>query len=633
MANGVRLPFIPYAVDYEYIPLETGGLDVVCGVAKNLLTGEITRRWRDEMGRTPFFNCGRNAVLIAHNAQAEMEVHLAMGWPLPPNVYCTFAEHMLDTNGADVPMGANARGGLLAALKCNNIEARDATEKKSTINRILAGPPYSAAEKIEILDYCQQDVDDAENLFWALLGRLHADNPYYLDQALLRGEYAKSMAMMTHTGLPVDVPLHDAIVTNWSTIRQELIVSVEHFGIFDANGTFKYDRLATIIESLGAGDIWPRTPSGQYSTKSDDFRRMTSIFPQLEEFRSAYEAIASTSKASPFPICSDGRIRLGRREFGNRRLGFSTEDTGSVGFGAYRAKTGRNQPRAVEFLPASASWRRTLVTPPEGKVIGYFDFKSQEYGVAAYLSGDQYMINDYASGEVYIPLGIRSGLIPPNATKATHGELRDRVLKPVLLGLQYGRRPEGIALAIGGGNPATYRSDLLLAQRIHSMHHDTHSVFWGWVDMVTQQAYLTSRIETRMGWRMLVGDPATRVRENGRWQEYGTKRLTLMNWQMQATGAEIIRLTCAALTTLGVEVICPVHDAVLFMADRSCHEDVGNLVAATMERAAITILGARIPVDRQWIMPGDNWRPKKGEKMWAVVSKALKGNAALRGVR
>ncbi len=52
-----------------------------------------------------------------------------------------------------------------------------------------------------------------------------------------------------------------------------------------------------------------------------------------------------------------------------------------------------------------------------------------------------------------------------------------------------------------------------------------------------------------------------------------------------------------------------------------------------MEQAALTVLGARIPVDKLWVFPGDNWRPKKGDKMWAVVSKALNGHPALAGVR
>ena len=631
--DGARLPLTPYAVDYEYIPRDDGGLDVVCGVVKNLFTGHTERRWRDEMGRTPFFDCGPEAVLVAYNAQAEMEAHIALGWPFPGNVICLYAEHMLDTNGADLPVAPNARGSLLAALKCNNLPARQATEKKGLIDRILAGPPYSAEEKLAILDYCQQDVDDAASLFEVLWQRMSANNSYYLHQALLRGAYAKALATMTRTGCPANVPLHDVIVSNWSRVRQGLRDSVAHYGIFDEKGAFKHDRFTTVVEGIGAAGIWPVTSSGQYSTKSSDFGRMTDIFPEMEDFRAAYQALVAAPRASPFPICSDGRIRLGRREQGNLRMGIVDGSTSSVGFGAYRSKTGRNQPRAIEFLPAASSWWRTLVTPPAGKAIGYFDYKSQEYGVAAYLSGDKHMIEDYAGGEVYMPLGVRSGLLPPDATKASHGEFRDRVLKPVLLGLQYGRQPAGIALAIGGGNPATYREDLGVAEQIYRKHRETHAVFWRWLDAVAQDAYLTGQIETSMGWRMLVGDPATRVREDGRWKEYGTKPLTLLNWRMQAAGADIIRLACAALTAAGVEVICPVHDAILFMADISCMEDVGNLVATVMERAAITVLGARIPVDRQWVMPGDHWRPKKGDKMWAVVAKALEGHPELRGVR
>lgn len=629
----MRLPLTPYAVDYEYIPRVDGGLDVVCGVAMNLRTGETLRRWRNEMARAPFFDYGAGSVLIAYNAQAEMEAHLAMGWPFPENVICLFAEHMLDTNGADLPVSTEARGSLLAALKCNDIPARHATEKEGLIARILAGPPYSTTEKGKILDYCQQDVEDAAALFRVLWKRMSAGNSHYLPQALLRGAYAKALATMTRTGCPVNVPLHDLIISEWSTIRRGLIDSVSGYGVFDEKGVFKQDRFAVIVEGLGAGDIWPRTASGQYSTQAEDFRHMTSIYPQMEEFRGVHEALMAASKASPLPICSDGRVRLGRREQGNRRIGVVGENTSSVGFGAYRAKTGRNQPRAIEFLPATASWWRTLITPPPGKAIGYFDYKSQEYGVAAYLSGDQHMIDDFKAGEVYLPLGVRSGLIPPDATKQTHGDVRDKVLKPVLLGLQYGRQPHGIALAIGGGNPATYRRDLALAERIYRQHKMTHRAFWNWVDAVMQDAYLTGRIETNMGWRMLVGDPMTRFREEGRWQEYGTKPLTLMNWRVQATGADILRVACAALATAGVEVIYPVHDAILFMSDLAYKDDVGDVVAKIMERAAITVVGERIPVDRQWILPGENWRPKKGDKMWSVVARALKGHPELRGVR
>jgi len=60
---------------------------------------------------------------------------------------------------------------------------------------------------------------------------------------------------------------------------------------------------------------------------------------------------------------------------------------------------------------------------------------------------------------------------------------------------------------------------------------------------------------------------------------------------------------------------------------------VGETVVTIMERAALTVVGGRIPVDRQWILPGDHWRPRKGDKMWAIIAKALEGRPELRGVR
>jgi hypothetical protein len=68
---GTPCPLTPYAVDYEFILLDGGGMNIVCGVAQNLRTGQTWRRWRDEMGSAPFFDCGPDAVLVAYNAQAD----------------------------------------------------------------------------------------------------------------------------------------------------------------------------------------------------------------------------------------------------------------------------------------------------------------------------------------------------------------------------------------------------------------------------------------------------------------------------------------------------------------------------------------------------------------------------------
>jgi len=55
---------------------------------------------------------------------------------------------------------------------------------------------------------------------------------------------------MTRTGCPIDVPLHDLIVSKWPTIRRALIDSVSRYGIFDEEGVFKHERFAVVVEGL-----------------------------------------------------------------------------------------------------------------------------------------------------------------------------------------------------------------------------------------------------------------------------------------------------------------------------------------------------------------------------------------------
>jgi hypothetical protein len=213
------LPLRPISVDFEYIPQDGGTLEVVCVVTRDLWSREVTRRWRDELGALPPYPIGPETVLVAHNAQAEIEAHLSLGWPVPMNIIDTFAENMLVTNGLSsaemrgVPV--NARGSLLAALKAHGLPHRAHEAKRALITRILAGPPYSVEERSAILNYCQEDVDDTACLLDALLPKMRESGPGWLEQALVRGRYAVALAHMTRNGCPIDADLHDRVVARW----------------------------------------------------------------------------------------------------------------------------------------------------------------------------------------------------------------------------------------------------------------------------------------------------------------------------------------------------------------------------------------------------------------------------------
>jgi hypothetical protein len=55
-----------------------------------------------------------------------------------------------------------------------------------------------------------------------------------------------------------------------------------------------------------------------------------------------------------------------------------------------------------------------------GYALLYVDLASAEFGIAAALSRDPAMMDDYRKGDPYLNLGKRMGLLPPDATNESH---------------------------------------------------------------------------------------------------------------------------------------------------------------------------------------------------------------------
>jgi DNA polymerase I-like protein with 3'-5' exonuclease and polymerase domains len=96
-------------------------------------------------------------------------------------------------------------------------------------------------------------------------------------------------------------------------------------------------------------------------------------------------------------------------------------------------------------------------------------------GIGAALSGDEALLNAYRSRDIYLAFAKQAGLAPPDATKATHGDIRDRC-KAVVLGTLYGRGPETLARRIG--RPPIEARELL------RLHQATYRTFWRWSDAI-----------------------------------------------------------------------------------------------------------------------------------------------------
>src|SRR5262249_7891459 len=126
---------------------------------------------------------------------------------------------------------------------------------------------------------------------------------------------------------------------------------------------------------------WLRLPSGALALNETVFDEQARSHPRL---RPLYELRATLARLRlmDIPVGTDSRARCLLSPF--------------------KSKTGRNQPSTSRFLFGPARWIRGLAREVEGRALAYIDWAGQELAIAAGLSGDERMISDYQTNDMYI---------------------------------------------------------------------------------------------------------------------------------------------------------------------------------------------------------------------------------------
>jgi DNA polymerase I-like protein with 3'-5' exonuclease and polymerase domains len=240
---------------------------------------------------------------------------------------------------------------------------------------------------------------------------------------------------------------------------------------------------------------------------------------------------------------------------------------------------------------------RGLIRPPDGWGVAYIDFSSQEIAIAAAFSGDERMMAGYAAGDPYLDFAKAARLVPADATKATHAAVRDRC-KAIVLGIGYGMEA-GTMAARAGVTPCEARELLRL-------HRDTYRAFWRWSDTTVSAALLSGAMQSVFGWRRRIGrEPNAR---------------SLMNWPMQAAGAEMMRIAAIAATEAGLEVCAPVHDAFLIAAPLERLDADVLTMRALMSRAGRAVTGGLdVRTEAEVVRWPDRFMDPRGAAMWQRV--------------
>jgi DNA polymerase I len=554
-------------VDTEFTTIAGERPEPVCLVAHELRSGRRLRIFEGQFGSSPPYATGPDVLFVAFYASAELGVYRVLGWSRPERVLDLFVEFRNHTNGLPTPAGSS----LLGALAYFGLDAMGAIEKHEMQEAIGSGTWRGRFTPEEILSYCEGDVEALTRLLLAMLPDID------LPRALLRGRFMVAAAAMEYAGVPIDVEMLAHLRRYWADIQDELIGAIDKdYGVFHGR-TFRVERWERWLAAHGIS--WPRLESGRLDLSDETFRQMARAYPAVAPMRELRSSLAEL-RLNDLAVGQDGRNR--------------------VILSAFRARSGRNAPSNSKFIFGPSVWLRGLIKPPPGYALAYVDWKQQEFGIAAALSGDTVMQAAYLSGDPYLAFAKQAHAVPADATKATHGQQRE-LFKQCTLAVQYGMEADGLALRIG--QPRIVARHLLLA------HHTTYRTFWHWSDAALDTAMLTGSLHTVFGWRVRIGE-----KPNPR---------SLRNFPMQANGAEMMRLAACLATERGIEVCAPVHDAFLICVPSDRLDTIAAMRAAMVEASRIVLSGFELGTDVSVTSWPNRYLDPRGTVMWERVAKLL----------
>ena len=98
-----------------------------------------------------------------------------------------------------------------------------------------------------------------------------------------------------------------------------------------------------------------------------------------------------------------------------------------------------------------------------------------------------------------------------------------------------------------------------------------------------------------------------------------------MNWPVQASGADILRLAVVWATRRGLRLCAPVHDAVLIESATEQVEADAALMQELMRRASRVVLNPtsagtlELRTDASFVHYPDRYSDDRGKEMWTHV--------------
>ena len=287
-----HLPFREiWVVDTEFYPgsgLANGGVtgDTVtplCLVALEMRSGRLVRLWQNEFGPFPPYRLDNEALIVGYMLAAEFGVHAALGWGEPAcalDAYVEFRHYVNDgavraATAKRVSIGSTARCGISSRMK-------SISRAKMKCATGFAGPPFSAEEQRDILDYCEDDTRALARLLPHIVPTLRPP----LSHAMFRAKFQWAIAQQERRGVPLD-SAYTRIRNRWDGMRLDLVTELDRpFGCYEiVNGKPHWRKQLFANYARQRGMSWPTYEDGTLDERDETFREMAGKYPHIEPLR------------------------------------------------------------------------------------------------------------------------------------------------------------------------------------------------------------------------------------------------------------------------------------------------------------------------------------------------------------
>lgn len=336
--------------------------------------------------------------------------------------------------------------------------------------------------------------------------------------------------------------------------------------------------LSECLESIGMLKDWPRTATGTLSTKAEDLKvfKMSDGVYCMDNFAASYARLSDVLNVLN-GVSKDWLNTLDKK---TARLYYKSMKP-------FRAITGRCQPSPkAGFVPLWSHSLYCVLEPPEGQWLVELDYSSEETFIQAQVYKDSAYNMAYHSKDMYLWMGTKLMVIPQadydsmtvDELKKKYKDIRKR-LKTFTLAQSYGSGVQ--TLAMKSGMPVEQVKELKKS--------------------INENVFNTStKYKKKLGNLIRFGSNYTGLKysalllESGYFARLGDKgrMLSMMNFPIQGMGGQILQTLVIELEKLGVETVCSVHDAVMFLVDEGDYATI-QTVKETMKKVADYTLGVR----------------------------------------